>query len=194
MDSKWFTGKLAERELSQRGLARLMGMDPGAMSLTLRGKRKMTLEEAAQIAVLLDATTQDVLIAAGVDVRTKDRVRVVGYMTVGGAVIKHARGLHESAEGHSSLPPGTIAIQSRTQGSPVEHLDGWMLYVSGTHMPPTSVIGTTALVGVKGNGEVIGYVKRGYQRGSYNVVALCGNAHNNVEIAWASPVIWIRTA
>lgn len=166
-----------------------MGIDAGAMSLTLRGKRKMTLEEAAQIAVLLDATTQEVLVAAGIDVRTKDRVKVVGYMNGDGSVINQGKGLHETTEGHSTLPPDSIAVQCRTS----DHMDGWMLFISGTHVAPTTVIGTTAMVAVKGNGQIIGYVKRGYQKGSYNVVGLTGEAHSNVELAWAAPVIWIRT-
>jgi transcriptional regulator with XRE-family HTH domain len=193
IDPDWFRQKLKERELSQRGLARLMGMDAGAVSLTLNGKRKMTLEEAAQIAVLLDATTQEVLKAAGVDVRSKDKVKVVGFMKGGGEVISQAKGLHETTEGHSTLPPDTIAIQCRTHGSAVEHMDGWMIFISGSHVQPTTVIGMTALVAVKGNGQLIGYVKRGYTKGAYNVAGLCGEIHSNVELAWAAPVVWIRT-
>lgn len=190
---EWFNEKLKERELSQRGLAKLMGMDPGAMSLMLRGKRKMTLEEAAQIAVLLDVTTNDVLLNAGIDVRTKERVKVLGYMIGTGTVVKHAQGLHETTDGHSALPPDTIAIQCRTHGSAVEHMDGWMLFVAGNHIAPGNAIGTTSLVGVKGNGEIIGFVKRGYSRGVFNVAGLCGEMHSDIELAWASPVIWIRT-
>lgn len=189
IDSLWFSERLKDRELSQRGLARLMGMDSGAVSLMLRGKRKMTLEEASQIAVLLDSTTQDVLVAAGIEVRTKDKVKVIGFMTGEGTVVNQGKGTHEITEGHSGLPPDTIAIQCRTS----DHMDGWMLFISGTHVSPSQVIGTTAMVAVKGNGQIIGYVKRGYQKGAYNVAGLCGEMHSNVELAWAAPVLWIRT-
>lgn len=189
INPQWFTDKLKERELSQRGLARLMGMDAGAVSLMLRGKRRMTLEEAAQVAALLDATTQEVLIAAGIDIRTKEKVKVVGYMASNSTIVNQGKGTHENTEGHSGLPPDTIAVQCRTS----DHMDGWMLFISGTHVAPINVIGTTAMVAVKGNGQIIGYVKRGYQKGAYNVAGLCGEIHSNVELAWAAPVIWIRT-
>lgn len=193
IDPNWFTQRLQERELSQRGLARLMGMDPGAVSLMLRGKRKMTLDEAAEIAVILDVTTQDVLVAAGIEIRSKERVKVVGYMRAGGVVTRHAKGLHETTDGHSSLPPETVAVQCRTHGSAIEHMDGWMLFISGSNIPLANIIGMTALAGVRGNGEVIGYIKRGYKKGSYNIAGMCGEVHSNVELAWASPVLWIRT-
>ena len=48
MQTEWFKQKLAERKLSQRQLAKLMGLDPAAVSLMLRGQRKMTNEEAHQ--------------------------------------------------------------------------------------------------------------------------------------------------
>ena len=46
INSKWFTDKLVERQLSQRGLAKLMGLDASAVSLMMRGKRRISIKEA----------------------------------------------------------------------------------------------------------------------------------------------------
>lgn len=53
MDTKWFRDRLADKGLSQRGLARHMGLDSAAISLMLRGRRAMKITEAAEIASLL---------------------------------------------------------------------------------------------------------------------------------------------
>ena len=42
-----------------------MGLDPAAVSLMLRGKRKMSAAEAAEIARLLNVSVEEVLLHAG---------------------------------------------------------------------------------------------------------------------------------
>jgi len=37
------------------------------------------------------------------------------------------------------------------------------------------------------------HVKRGYKRGTYNLTDNTGRTTENVELAWASPVFWIKT-
>lgn len=51
MNTEWFRQLLSTRKLSQRGLAKLMELDPAAVSLMLRGQRKMTNEEAHQVSL-----------------------------------------------------------------------------------------------------------------------------------------------
>lgn len=65
IDTGWFQGRLADKRLSQRQLAKRMGLDPAAVSLMLRGKRKMSAAEAADIAVLLGVSADEVLLHAG---------------------------------------------------------------------------------------------------------------------------------
>lgn len=63
MDTNWFRDRLADRGLSQRALARIMGLDAAAVSLMLRGRRVMKLTEAAEIARLLGVPAEDVMAA-----------------------------------------------------------------------------------------------------------------------------------
>lgn len=50
VDKKWFLDRLAEIGMSQRQLAKRIGVDQSSISLTFNGKRKMTPREAGQIA------------------------------------------------------------------------------------------------------------------------------------------------
>ena len=65
IDTNWFKERLAAKQLSQRKLAFMMGLDAAAMSLMLRGKRKMSVNEAAVIAQHLGVSAQEVLIKTG---------------------------------------------------------------------------------------------------------------------------------
>ena len=61
VDTKWFQGKLLDKGISQRKLAARLGLDPAAVSLMFRGRRKMTVVEAKEIARALGVAVQEVL-------------------------------------------------------------------------------------------------------------------------------------
>lgn len=195
INSQWFIDRLNERQLSQRSLARLMGLDPSAVSLMMRGKRKITLEEAAQMAVLLNVNTNDVLAQAGVPVQTDERrIKVIGHVAPTGNVILEAKGLHEITTGPSDLPPDAVAIQCRTANSSADYMDGWMFFTSDRHDNPAAALDMMTFCAVKGNGMLIASIKRGYRRGTFNLHQMCGlPPKENVELAWATPIWWIRT-
>lgn len=64
-DLNWFRGRLADRRLSQRQLARLMNLDPSAVSLMLRGKRRASAQEVADISSLLGVSADEVVLRLG---------------------------------------------------------------------------------------------------------------------------------
>jgi transcriptional regulator with XRE-family HTH domain len=194
IDTDWFTDRLAQRKLSQRQLAKLMGVDAAAVSLMLRGKRKMTLDEAAQIAVLLQSTTTDVLEAAGVPVTGAERrVKVIGFMHGDSSVGLEAEGTHDMVDAPPGLPGDAVAIQCRTDRTDQELVDGWLYFLSEAQVNPERAVGTFSLVAIKNNGLQMAHIKRGYRRGTYNIADTTGRIMQNVELAWASPVFWIKT-
>lgn len=191
--TQWFTDRLAERRMSQRQLAKLMGLDSAAVSLMLRGKRKMTVEEAAQIAVLLQSSTQEVLEAAGVVVAGGKQVPVIGVCLSDGTVVLHPEGTHDMVDAPPGMPADAVAIQTRSAGTDRPMYDGWLSYLSERQQPPEKSIDTYAMVAIKTNGLHMRHVKRGYKRGTYNLTDNTGRTTENVELAWASPVLWIKT-
>lgn len=68
INAEWFRNKLTQKGRSQRGLARHLKLDPGAVTLMLQGKRKMQLDEAREIASFLGEPVAAVLRAAGLPV------------------------------------------------------------------------------------------------------------------------------
>lgn len=194
IDTQWFTDRLAERQLSQRGLAKLMGIDPSAISLMLRDKRRMTLEEAAQIAVLLNSSTDEVLRAAGVEPPgSANKIRIIGHVRGDSSVGLEAEGIHDLVDAPPGLPADAVAIQARTARSELDMLDGWLYFLSENQMRPEKAIGTYALVAIKNNGLSLKHVSKGYRSGTYNLSDRNGNTMQNVELAWASPILWIKT-
>lgn len=68
VDTRWFQNALADKRLSQRKLASMLGLDPAAVSLMIRGRRKLSAAEAAEIARFLGVSVEEVLTRAGVGI------------------------------------------------------------------------------------------------------------------------------
>ena len=193
IDSAWFTDRLTDRGLSQRGLAKLMAIDPAAISLMFRGRRRMSLEEAAQLAVLLNVSTTEVLERAGIALHGQPKCPLIGRLTAAYEVVLSGEGAHDTIEAPPGMPAGCQAVQARTAGTELEQIDGWIYYVSDTRLPPAKVLGELAMVAIKGNGIKIAHVRKGYAKGTYNLATPHNHAMTNTEIAWAAPVLWIKT-
>jgi transcriptional regulator with XRE-family HTH domain len=65
IDTRWFHTRLADRHVSQRQLAKKLGLDPAAVSLMLHGRRKFTAKEAVEIARVLGVELEAVVTKAG---------------------------------------------------------------------------------------------------------------------------------
>lgn len=193
LDSKWFVDRLTDRQLSQRGLAKLMGIDPAAVSLMFRGKRKITVEEAAQLAVLLDVSVTEVLERIGMPVHGVPKVPLVGHTNDHYEVILAGEGAHEMVDAPPGVSANSVAIQGRTAGTDREQVDGWLFFVSHDKGNPALCIGDMAWVAVKGNGQKLCWIKKGYRRGTYNLMGAKGEILQNAELAWGSSVLWVKT-
>lgn len=191
MDTEWFRARLRDRDLSQRGFAKLLGLDPAAVSLLLRGQRRMTPEEAHQMSVFLGVTVTEVLRHAGIEVVDDVRsVAVTGYVDADALVTLFPKRTHDKVIGPADCPAGTYALQMRT---PQTALDGWMLFVSPAEDDPREHLGRLSCVALENGGHVVAVPTRGYRTGSWNLLRTSGQMlRTDAVVAWASPVLWIK--
>ena len=193
MNTEWFKQKLAERKLSQRQLAKLMGLDPAAVSLMLRDQRKMTNEEAHFIASTIGVPVTEVLRQAGIEVLDDVRsVKVMGYVDTDSAVTLFPKRTYDKVVGPADCPEGTYALQMRTPGVPG---DGWMIFVSPAEEEPRQGLGQYSVVALDNGEHVVAFVQRGYRSGTFNLMRSRGEAgliRTDVTLAWVSRVLWIK--
>lgn len=139
INTHWFQNRLADRRLSQRGLAKKLGLDPAAVSLMFRGKRRMQMHEAADVAHLLGVTMNEVLEHAGIRAPTNGHptapqhldllersVPLVYWMDGEGEL--HTIEPGERVDITASLDEDVVACQCRTAMSPLQHMDRWLLF------------------------------------------------------------------
>lgn len=192
VNTQWFRDKLAERHMSQRGLARAMGLDAAAVSLMLRGRRELKLREAAEIARLMGVPAEEILQHAGLKIGSSGtRLPICGTID-GTAEVKWADDL-----GDVQAPAGVEAhgaIQCRTQGTPLDYMDRWLLFFTGPRKEGVHVesMERLSVVKIRDGLTGIGQVKRSYQRGKWDV---SGPALivRDVDLEYAIPVLLIQT-
>ncbi len=201
IDTAWFRQRMAERQTSQRQIAFAIGIDPAAVSLMLRGIRKMQLSEASAIAELLGVTAMEVMERAGYDAPRdiSATVRVVGTANDLGLVhfgrVDAPRVLPRPPE----MPIDTVAVRlTLSRGAVAPGMDGWHLfYVPATKIEPEAV-GRLSVVKVAGGSAYTRVLTKGSKSGLWT---LTGNAAkdeakyrmDDVRVEWASPVVWVRT-
>lgn len=189
---KWFRDRLAECGMSQRQLARKLGIDQSAISLTFSGRRRMQFKEAAEIAHLIGLPVSDVLKNAGVPLDQ-------GQQTIPIAAIYDTHGeVHcQGYDGDRVVPPmpmpaGSTAVQCRTAGSPLEHMDGGMLFNGPPVQADKMPLDTFGAVKLKKGICVLGTARRGYKKGRYNVTGPAG-VLTDVEVELFVPTLTITT-
>lgn len=193
IDTDWFKQKLAERKLSQRQLAKQMGLDPAAVTLMLRGQRKMTNEEANYIASTIGVTVTEVLRQAGVEVLDDVRsVPISAAVDRKSTVTLFPAKTHDRVLGPADCVTGTFAVQVRAP-SFVE--DGWLLFVSPAQLEPEALLERLCLVTLKNGTSCIATLRRGYRKGTFNLITWPEHEQKmDQEVTWASHVVWIKSA
>lgn len=192
VDTKWFRDRLADQRMSQRGLARQLGLDPAAISLTLRGKREMKIAEAAAIARLIGVPADEVMRHAGVQISSKgEMVLVCSYMDASAEVHTEPTGLTVPHPG-GDLPETLTAIQCRTAGTALDHMDGWVMFAN-VHMDGSvqaDAVGRLSVLRLRNGVIYVAKLMRGSRRGVWTLTSPIGTMHD-AEVEWAKPILHI---
>lgn len=193
INQDWFKDRLRQVKLSQRQLAKKMGLDPASVSYMLSGKRGMSMDEARVIAGFLLLPVTEVMRQAGIDVLDDVRkVPVAGYISTGGAVSLLPKGTHDLVLCPADVPTGSFAIQSRIVNSAN---DGWLWFVSGVQEEPEQCTGKLTVLASKDGRMLCSIIKRGYKNGRYNLILMPdGGVIENEEVAWCARILWIQPA
>lgn len=185
IDTQWFVDRLDERRLSQRGLAKLLGLDSSAVSLMFRGKRDMKLTEAAQIAQLIGAPVDEVLHHAGVhEISRGARASVYGLLDSSGEI--HAPTSQIEIDAPPGLPAGCVAIQSRAG----DHTDGWLYFLEMPTGIAADAVGRFCCVKIRNGVRTLAVVSRSYMPRRY---AIAGTLSSDAaDLEYAEPILLIQ--
>ena len=192
LNRRYFDSLMANKKLSLRGLAQRMGMSHSQLSLTFNGARKLQLEEAAQLSNIFGEPLYKVVENAGVTVRQSSgrRVPVIGVVRGDGLVEMNEQGVIERTNAPEDLPSESVAVQCRTNATPLEWLDGWIFFCPKPDGVDPSCLGRFSLCRIKEGASVVATLRRGYQEGTFNLFGPF--TRENVILESATPILATR--
>lgn len=201
VNARWFQDQLRLRGLTQRNLARVLGVDPSAVSNVLSGKREMKLEEATALAKLFALPLDEILINAGIKPPASSgptAVKIVGWVDENLRVhLGEVRGAKTAP-----LPSfggggarGVQALRFQANGGQVSaFLDGTVVYFRDVKSVLPDILGKLCVVKVRGEEWLrVAVVKRAYSAGHWSLEGPSGTiVAQDVVFDAASPVLWMR--
>lgn len=195
VDTDWFNQTMATKQLSQRGLAKLLGCNASSVNRLIHGRRPLRLDEAERLAVFLDTTVAQVLTHSGIKAASDSGVqatRVVGFIDHHGEAHIDWKSDEERITAFADLPPSTVAVQLRTAMTPNESLDGWTVYIEPPNGSCDHALNRLSIISLESKMTMIGFLRRGYSHGTYNISNFIGPNLQNMRVSWASPVLLLR--
>lgn len=191
MNTLFFKNRLKDRDISQRKLATLLKLDPAAITLMLKGERRMQPAEAKVIAELLGLPITQVLREAGVPV-TEDvgTVPIAGSVDGSGRITLMPPGTHEMTVAPTDVPRDGYALQMRAFG---DAQDGWVLFVSDSSTSNDDHLDRLCAVSISDGRAVVAFVRRGYRQGLHNLMLWPSREPlHDQKLSSVSPVLWLK--
>lgn len=192
VDRAWFFAKMAEKPISLRSLAKLMGLLPASLSRRLAGGVRITLEEVGELALHLGQPYEDVLRAAGVNDLSDSEAKapVLGRIDVHGERVSKDGGTPARVPRPARAHADTAALRVDAPG---HFTDGWLIFYVPTRRVEPEAVGRLAVVGYAGTKVAVRVMSRGAGRGTWKLEPLIGGGQViDVALEWAAPVIGIR--
>ena len=153
----------------------------------------MKIQEAAEVARLMGVPAEEILTHAGIKLGSGGTRLGIGGTMDGTWEVKWG-----NPKALGSVPAPSVeanaAIQCRTAGTPLDYMDRWLLYFVGPRKDGvhTDALERLSIVKVRNGLTGIAMVKRGYQRGRWNLSGPAITA-NDVDLEYAIPVLFIQT-
>lgn len=192
IDRAWFLARMEERDLTVRGLAKIMKRDPSTISLMLRGIRKISTDEAVMLAELFNVKSPEILRRAGAPLVDETRtIPVAAYIDESHKVYDIPAEAEDFFTAPFDVPTSAFAVQSRNG----RMTDGWIAVVNGIKREPDDCVGHYCMFCESDGTRRMGWLKRGYKSGHFNAaVGAMDSSENfeNITVIWASEVLWVK--
>lgn len=191
MNRIFFTNRLRDRQISQRKLAKELGLDPAAVTMMFKGGRRMQPNEAQTIASMLGLSVTEVLREAGVPIKDGvQSVPIAGSVDARGVITLMPSSTHEMATAPEDVPRDGYALQMRAFG---DAQDGWVLFFSDTTNQIDAHLDRLCAISLTDGRAVVAFVRRGYRQGMCNLMLWPSRELlNDQSIVSVAPVLWLR--
>jgi len=193
LDREWFSQRMAERELTVRGLAKQLGTSPSTVSLMLRGVSKIPEGFLPQLSDLFGVDSIEILKRAGAPLTDQKRtLTVTHYMNEQRDIVQMPQGQEFTTASPFDTRASGFGVQIRVPGI----YERWLIYAGGQRLTAAQAVGTLCVYENMQGQIYVAVIKNGFVPGQYDAVSAFndGTVVNDIKIKWATPVTWIKPA
>ena len=163
-NTKWIAEQLLALNINQRDLSERIGLDPGAMSRTIAGRRRLQVSEANKIATIFGTSLLDVLENFGIaDPGVKTDLVPIIFAAAKDGQLTGLPG-KDTVPNLPSFPEARFVTQWREPGSP---FDGWLFYT--TAITTDVEVERLCVINLTDGKSVLGVLSKAYVPGRYRV-------------------------
>lgn len=201
INAAWFQRHFQNKNLTQRVVSERLKISASAFSQILSGKRRLRMNEAVELARLLQVPLEEVLASAGLktgDLTGGDRkLEVEGWVDAGLNVVWGPVKGPKTALKPPLTGKSIEVVRAQTAGSPMQGIDGALLYYQKSDgVDLNADNGKLALVKVVDGKQErwrLGVVRKSYQPGRADILSLNGEAvAEEVLLGELWPVVWMK--
>jgi repressor LexA len=186
---------LQKQGLSTQDLADRMGVYYEKARRWVKGDVRIGFEEAIAIAKAIEC---DPIEIAPDEFRKPPKPRtvpLVGY--VGAGAMYYPDPVSGAWVGFDEVeaPPDSedvVAVKARGESMEPVYRDGYLLYFRRDGRHPDELVGEDCIIQVRGGPAYVKTLRRGSEPGRFTLEAYGGPAIENVEVEWASPILWVK--
>lgn len=200
IDKAWFQARLKQLGKSQRGLARHLGVDPARITDILKGERRVSFDEAVEMADFLEVGLEDIAPRLGTSLAAvgQRKAVVIGYIGAGDAIYSmddHAPGAGLDEIEPPPGEPGSFCVVVRGNSMAPRFRDGEYLgYSREEGLDLVNCYGRECLVHTSDGRKLVKIVERGAREHTVTLISV--NAaypiETDVPFKWIAPITWAK--
>lgn len=194
--NKWLDDRLTELRKTKVDLGKALGQHHARIHEIIKGKRQVKAKEVPALAAFLEWPEAFVWEKINRHRAQSAQLPIKGYIGAGAEIIPiddHATG---AGIDYADVPPLTGVTAAKVRGDsqlPV-YRDGDVILYPNERMPPNRLIGVECAVQLaEPDGRLlIKTIKRGGAPRTFTLASHNASDIEDVEIEWASPVLWVK--
>lgn len=195
-DRTWILQQFKSRGLTQKDVAEQMDVDPATLSYTIKGDRKLNLNDLKALSEILRLPAAEIMHRWGYDMRLENPTVPLRFYVRDDMLLEPAPEPCNLIPAPPGLATDSYAVQVRTTEHPNSYLNGMMCFIPAGIYEIPHAIGQLVVATTTQGQDFFGELSRGYSAGgasTYNLThPLSKVIKADLLLERVQPVSWMK--
>lgn len=190
-DKSWVLEQFSRRNLTQRDVASQMGIDPATLSYTLKGDRKLNLNELKQLSEILHLSTAEIMARWGFPMKLENPTVPLRCYVMDDGTLARTPEPHALIPAPSGLATDSYAIQVRSTEFPNAYWNGTTCFIPRGQFDIGHCISYLVLAETDDGRTLFGELSKGFEPGTYALThPLSKHRNDGLALSTVAPINW----